>query len=150
MPGKLRSRLIWRSEATRPARNNFRLGATAIRELHKGTDRRYSCGAGARYFGVGTDGDLYACHRFVEDRTALFGGVWQGVDKGRQAEWLGSTHVHFQSPCPGCWARCLCGSGCHHEVIQRGPPACDYNRGWLDYCLNAYVRIRASVREYFG
>jgi uncharacterized protein len=40
-----------------------------------------------------------------------------------------------------CWARYLCGGGCHHEVIARGRPACDYIRGWLHYCLGAYLRL---------
>ena len=28
-----------------------------------------------------------------------------------------------------------------HEVIHRGRPACDYIRGWLHYCLEAYLRL---------
>jgi uncharacterized protein len=123
---------------------------TAIQELHKGTHRPYPCGAGGGYFGVAADGGLYACHRFVEDSAASFGDVWKGVDPGKQSQWLSRRHVHFQSPCSGCWARYLCGGGCHHEVIQRGRPACDYIRGWLDYCLKAYVRMRASAPGYFA
>jgi uncharacterized protein len=26
-------------------------------------------------------------------------------------------------------------------VIKRGRPACDYIRGWLHYCLEAYLRM---------
>jgi uncharacterized protein len=124
--------------------------ATALQEIHKGTHRPYPCGAGGGYFGVSADGGLYTCHRFVEDRNALFGDVWTGVDDGAQSRWLHDRHVHRQSPCAECWARYLCGGGCHHEVIHRGRPACDYIRGWLDYCLKAYVRMRAAVPEYFG
>jgi uncharacterized protein len=124
--------------------------ATAIREIHKGTHRPYPCGAGGGYFGVAADGGLYACHRFVEDSGAYFGDVWSGVDEVAQSRWLAQRHVHFQSPCSGCWARYLCGGGCHHEVIHRGRPACDYIRGWLDFCLKAYVRMQTSVPGYFG
>ena len=59
----------------------------------------------------------------------------------RQAEWLAARHVHRQEPCRSCWARYLCGGGCHHEVMRRGRPACDYIRGWLHYCLEAYLRL---------
>jgi uncharacterized protein len=124
--------------------------ATAIREIHKGTHRPYPCGAGGGYFGVSATGSLYACHRFVQDENALFGNVWQGVDPAAQANWLQERHVDLQSPCSGCWARYLCGGGCHHEVIYRGRPACDYIRGWLDYCLKAYVRLRATAPGYFA
>ncbi len=124
--------------------------ATAIREIHKGTHRPYPCGAGGGYFGVSADGGLYACHRFVQDEGAYFGDVWQGVNHDTQSRWLRERHVHKQSPCSGCWARYMCGGGCHHEVIHRGRPACDYIRGWLDYCLKAYVRLQAGAPEYFA
>jgi uncharacterized protein len=121
----------------------------AMRQIHKGTHRPYPCGAGAGYFGVSATGALYACHRFVEDPNALFGDVESGPNVSRQAAWLNERHVHRQQPCRVCWARYLCGGGCHHEVIHRGRPACDYIRGWLHYCLEAYVRLRHMLPEYF-
>jgi uncharacterized protein len=124
--------------------------ASAIQEIHKGTHRPYPCGAGGGYFGVSADGGLYTCHRFVKDETAYFGDVWRGVDSKTQTRWLSERHVHNQLPCSRCWARYLCGGGCHHEVMHRGRPACDYIRGWLDYCLKAYVRVWAAAPEYFA
>jgi uncharacterized protein len=59
--------------------------------------------------------------------------------------WLTDRHVHRQEPCNACWARYLCGGGCHHEVIHRGRPACDYIRGWLHYCLGAYLRLSSQA-----
>lgn len=122
----------------------------ALREIHKGTHRPYPCGAGAGYLGVSADGGLYACHRFVEDATGAMGDVQSGVDRKRQERWLAERHVHRQEPCRSCWARYLCGGGCHHEVIKRGRPACDYIRGWLHYCLQAYIRMSERRPEYFG
>jgi uncharacterized protein len=124
--------------------------AQAMRELHRGTHRPYPCGAGAGYFGVSADGELFACHRFVGDDDARLGCVATGVDRDRQARWLRDRHVHVQQPCRRCWARYLCGGGCHHEVLRRGRPACDYIRGWLHYCLGAYVRLSQARPDYFG
>jgi uncharacterized protein len=118
---------------------------TALHEIHRGTHRPYPCGAGAGYFGVSASGGLFACHRFVEDDAASMGNVEQGVDRSRQRRWLAERMVDRQEPCRSCWARYLCGGGCHYEVIHRGRPACDYIRGWLDYALGAYVRL--SVRR---
>jgi uncharacterized protein len=132
----------------RGERYGFSNAATALKEIHKGTHRPYPCGAGASYFGVSADGGLYACHRFVQDDRASLGDVSGGVDQAKQARWLHERHVHRQSPCSECWARYLCGGGCHHEVLHRGRPACDYIRGWLDFCLKAYVRLHAA--GYFG
>jgi uncharacterized protein len=117
----------------------------ALREIGRGTHRPYPCGAGAGYFGVSAEGTLSACHRFVGDAAADMGSVQTGVDRGRQVRWLTDRHVHRQEPCNGCWARYLCGGGCHHEVIHRGRPACDYIRGWLHYCLGAYLRLSAAA-----
>jgi uncharacterized protein len=122
----------------------------ALREIHKGTHRPYPCGAGAGYFGVSADGDLAACHRFVGDAEGAMGSVDRGVDREAQAHWLHDRHVHRQEPCHSCWARYLCGGGCHHEVIQRGRPACDYIRGWLHYCLEAYSRLSNQVPHWFN
>ncbi|MGP0087520.1 MAG: radical SAM protein [Steroidobacteraceae bacterium] len=113
----------------------------AMRELARGTHRPYPCGAGAGYLGVSAVGELSACHRFVGDPAGALGSLADGVDAQRRAAWLAERHVHRQGPCRRCWARYLCGGGCHHEVIHRGRPACDYIRGWLHYCLGAYVRL---------
>ncbi|MGE5199551.1 MAG: radical SAM protein [Rhodospirillaceae bacterium] len=113
----------------------------ALREIGRGTHRPYPCGAGAGYLGVSADGELAACHRFVGDEAGAMGSLAEGVDPARRADWLAGRHVHTQTPCRDCWARYLCGGGCHHEVIARGRPACDYIRGWLDYCLGAYLRL---------
>jgi uncharacterized protein len=117
----------------------------AMREIERGTHRPYPCGAGAGYLGVSADGDLSACHRFVGDESGAMGSLKDGIDRTRQSEWLTQRHVHRQEPCRSCWARYLCGGGCHHEVIHRGRPACDYIRGWLHYCLEAWLRLPRTV-----
>jgi uncharacterized protein len=121
----------------------------AMREIHRGTHRPYPCGAGAGYLGVSADGELAACHRFVSDIEGAMGTLAAGVDRDRQARWLASRHVHRQAPCMECWARYLCGGGCHHETIRRGRPACDYIRGWLHYCLTAYLRLSRQCPDWF-
>ncbi|NUT46562.1 MAG: SPASM domain-containing protein [Saccharothrix sp.] len=124
--------------------------ATALREIHRGTHRPYPCGAGAGYLGVSADGDLAACHRFVGDEDGAMGDLANGVDDARRARWLADRHVHRQDPCRGCWARYLCGGGCHHEVINRGRPACQYIRGWLHHCLTVYSRLLDARPDYFA
>ncbi|WP_156077231.1 radical SAM/SPASM domain-containing protein [Saccharothrix sp. NRRL B-16314] len=124
--------------------------ATALREIHRGTHRPYPCGAGAGYLGVSADGDLAACHRFVGDEDGAMGDLAGGVDDVKRARWLTDRHVHRQEPCNGCWARYLCGGGCHHEVINRGRPACEYIRGWLHHCLTVYSRVLAARPDYFA
>jgi uncharacterized protein len=121
--------------------------ANALREIHKGTHRPYPCGAGAGYLGVSADGDLSACHRFVGDEAGALGDLASGVDRTRQGAWLADRHVDRQLPCSGCWARYLCGGGCHHETLTIGRPACDFIRGWLHHCLGVYGRLSRDAPE---
>ena len=99
------------------------------------------CGAGAGYFGVSADGELAACHRFVNEPRGKMGTLENGVNPELQNTWLKERHVHNQSPCNSCWARYLCGGGCHHEVIDKGRTACDYIRGWLHFTLQSHERL---------
>jgi len=122
----------------------------ALREIHRGTHRPYPCGAGAGYLGVSAEGDLAACHRFVGDDEGRMGHIVEGIDHQAQNRWLRERHVHTQAPCGSCWARYLCSGGCHHEVLARGRMACDYIRGWLHYCLQAYARISRLRPDWFG
>jgi uncharacterized protein len=124
--------------------------ATAMAEIHRGTHRPYPCGAGGPYLGVSAEGGLFACHRFVNDDEGRMGNLQEGVDGNRQRRWLTERHVDSQQPCSDCWARYLCGGGCHHEVIARGRPACDYIRGWLHYCLQAYARLSQRRPDFFS
>jgi uncharacterized protein len=128
----------------------FQNMGNAMKEIHRGTHRPYPCGAGAGYFGVSAEGGLFACHRFVDDVSGTMGNLRDGVDAERQHRWLAERHVHRQEPCRSCWARYLCGGGCHHEVMRRGRPACDYIRGWLHYCLQAYIRLLERKPAFFG
>jgi uncharacterized protein len=124
--------------------------ANAMREIDRGTHRPYPCGAGAGYLGVAAGGELATCHRFVGDDAGRIGSLATGIDGERREAWLGERHVHRQEPCRSCWARYLCGGGCHHEVIHRGRPACDYIRGWLEYCVGAYVRLTSAGVSFVG
>ena len=108
------------------------------------------CSADERSFGgkSASLGELLAAGIPVPPGFAVpasaMGSLDDGIDTSRQADWLATRHVHRQEPCRSCWARYLCGGGCHHEVIGRGRPACDYIRGWLHYCLEAYLRLSAE------
>lgn len=113
----------------------------ALKEISKGTHRPYPCGAGAGYMGVSADEELFACHRFVNEEEGKMGDLTKGIDATLQNTWLSSRHVANQNPCTQCWARYLCGGGCHHEVIAKGRPACDYIRSWLHYTIQAHERL---------
>ena len=122
---------------------------SAIQQIHRGTHRPYPCGAGAGYMGVSAEGNLSACHRFVDDEAGFMGSLKNGIDREKQDRWLAERQVDRQEPCNSCWARYFCSGGCHYEVIHRGRPACDYIRGWLHFCLETYVSLLEKSPDYF-
>ncbi|MEV6974046.1 radical SAM protein [Kitasatospora sp. NPDC093806] len=122
---------------------------TALYELHRGTHRPYPCGAGAGYLSASADGGLYACHRLVDDPAFAMGSLAAGSDRAARERHLARRHVDRAEPCRSCWARYLCGGGCYHEVSRRGRPGCDYVRGWLAFCLRAYVELCEAAPGFF-
>lgn len=122
---------------------------TALHEIHRGTHRPYPCGAGAGYLSTNAEGDLYACHRLIDDPKFAMGSVREGSSTSDRAALLTRGHVDSISPCRTCWARYLCGGGCYHEVSHRGRIACDYIRGWLEFCIASYVELSQTKPEYF-
>ncbi len=124
--------------------------ATALAEIGRGRPRAVSCGAGRDYLAVEADGGYAACHRFVNAPEGRLGALGSGVDEAARAAWLGARQVDDQAPCAACWARYLCGGGCHHEVLARGRPACDYIRGWLHYAIGVYGRLSDERPDLLG
>ncbi|WP_353572076.1 radical SAM protein [Candidatus Albibeggiatoa sp. nov. BB20] len=118
-----------------------------LQRIHSREQELYPCGAGGGYMGVSAEGELYACHRFINDDAGHMGSAKQGTDPDKQATWLSGRHLDSQSACTHCWARYLCSGSCHYEVIKRGRPACDYIRGWLHYCLTVYAEMSQQQPE---
>jgi uncharacterized protein len=150
LQGMIACGLAFEQKAMRGERYPFLNMQNALREIQRGTHRPYPCGAGAGYFGVSADGELAACHRFVGDEAGVMGHLSTGVDHVRQTIWLAERHVHRQLPCNACWARYLCGGGCHHEVLARGRSACDYIRGWLHFVIGAHGRLARYAPDWFA
>ncbi|RVJ72533.1 radical SAM/SPASM domain-containing protein [Sinorhizobium medicae] len=123
---------------------------TGLHEIARGSHRPYSCSAAAGYASVSADGSLVGCHRSVGDPAFAIGDIHGGPDDGRRRAFLRERHVLTQEPCRTCWARFLCGGGCHHEVLARGRLGCDFIRGWLRFLLASYAEISERHPDYFA
>ena len=126
-----------------------------IEEIHKGVAKAYPCGAGLGLLGVATDGDVSLCHRFAGSDSHKLGTVRDGVDHGRQDEYLRSHHIDNKTDCRTCWARSLCAGGCYHEAHTRyGSTAqpnlhyCEWIRRWSATCLEVYATLAAKRPEF--
>ena len=139
----------WLNAAMRGQEHPFANLRTALTELHRGQPRSHSCGAVRDYLAVDARGKYAACHRFVNDPLGEMGSLDAGIDHAGRTQWLAERSVEQQTPCQTCWARRLCGGGCHHEVLNAGRPACDFVRGWLRFAIGAYGQLMAARPEWF-
>jgi uncharacterized protein len=119
--------------------------ANALKQLHAGYCKPLPCGSAASYVSVSARGEYSTCHRTVDDPRYVLGDTNHGLSSGRREDFLRARHVDRQEPCRSCWARYLCGGGCHAEVLSAGRSGCDYIRGWLEYCMHFYNR---ALREF--
>jgi uncharacterized protein len=116
--------------------------AIALKQIARGSSSPYPCGAGGGYFSVAADGRWYACHRAIGSRDFAMGNS-SGLDDERRRRFLERRHVHAQAACRTCWARYLCSGACHQEAAARSEAACDFIRGWLEFCFGAYCELSA-------
>ena len=120
---------------------------TALKAIHRGAARPLPCGSVATYLSVGADGSFASCHRTVGDDAFRMGSADEGFDDAGRAQFLAARIVDRQEPCRSCWARYLCGGGCHAEVTEVGRAGCDYIRGWLEFALWAYRDVMSRRPE---
>jgi uncharacterized protein len=78
--------------------------------------RLTGCGAGYQYLAVAPDGALYPCHQFVGHPEYCLGDLERGIRRPDLQEQFRQAHVFAKPACRSCWARFLCGGGCHAQA----------------------------------
>ncbi len=117
-----------------------------LRTLHRGTHRALPCGAGVRLAACDTDGTLYLCHRLTGDPAHALGSLATGLSPDRPAR-LRAASLQRRPGCADCWARHLCGGGCHHARAlaaaagRERPDACRWLRRWFRTGLEVYGAV---------
>jgi uncharacterized protein len=129
------------------ARWRFSNLATAVKQIHQGAARTLPCGSADNYVSVSARGEYFTCHRTIDNPQFYLGTG--AAEEARRLQFLSERQVDRQEPCRTCWARYLCGGGCHAEVLTAGRSGCDYIRGWLDYCLGFYDRVLRTRPDLF-
>jgi uncharacterized protein len=85
--------------------------------------RRVSCGAGRSFFGIGPDGDLYPCFRFIGLEAYRLGRLSTGLDREAALAFQHGPGRPYEqrTPCRQCWAAPLCGGPCFACSEMFGP-----------------------------
>ncbi len=116
--------------------------------FHDGDVKPLPCGAGLKLMGASPDGELFLCHRFTGNSDFRIGSVHEGFDDKRRREILGSALLDSKPVCRSCWARHLCGGGCHYlshlhfgNIIEPHSLTCDFLRRWYEIGMKVYSHI---------
>jgi uncharacterized protein len=112
--------------------------------------RQFQCGAGRWYLAVGTNGDVFPCHRFVGMSAFRQGNVLDDNFRFKSIEAFERNSVRNRRRrrngavnCSLCYAHNVCGGGCAQigaattGAIGELPPF---------YCAETRLRVRAAVR----
>jgi uncharacterized protein len=131
-----------------------------LEQVGSGEPRGLPCGAGTNLVAADNKGDLYACHRLVGDDNFKIGTLDGGYDEPRRLALFRETHPATRAPCEQCWARYLCGGGCHHIAYVQSEKApapwtlsndfCDFLRAWYRLGLTTYARIADEAPAMLG
>lgn len=71
------------------------------------------CGAGYQYMAITPEGDIYPCHQFVGKKETIIGNLNDGFTNKELMNQFRETNIYTKPVCKECWARHLCGGGCH-------------------------------------
>jgi uncharacterized protein len=119
-------------------------------DLAQGNRKLVPCGAGVGLLAVDMEGGLNLCHRFTGSAVPTFGSLESGVDHARLDGFLAASQDRGARGCDTCRIRNLCSGGCYHEnfthtgdLLAPSYTHCDDLRQWTDFCIAAFVRIRA-------
>lgn len=114
--------------------------------------KRVVCGAGRNFLGIGPEGDLYPCFRFIGIDEFRLGSLSGGVDKDAVHRFLSDAGRPYDArgACRECWAAPLCGGPCFAEAALFASAGdalpgihCDYIRA----DASAAIRLVEVLRQ---
>ncbi|MBR9838481.1 MAG: quinohemoprotein amine dehydrogenase maturation protein [Rhodobacteraceae bacterium] len=127
-----------------------------LTDIAQGTKKQVPCGAGLGMLAVDKEGDLHLCHRFVGSDQPTYGNVDRGIDVPKLARFIETAQDRTEFGCKTCRIRSICAGGCYHESYARQGDAfapvyhyCDLMRDWVDFGVEAYVRIMQANPAFF-
>ncbi len=88
-----------------------------IQQFLSNLKKYYPCGAGKYHVAISSSGDVYLCHRFVGVEEYKLGSIFNSeLDR---AFYVSAT-VESNDRCSKCFARYLCSSCYHENLLMRG------------------------------
>jgi uncharacterized protein len=101
---------------------------------------RYPCGAGRTAAGIGVDGRIYPCHRFVGMEQFVVGDIYSGVDTEKRRPFWKDPFTENRD-CDGLCRSCDISEYCHSECYQ----VCHETTGNIHMPPATFCRIKRCI-----
>lgn len=130
------------------------LFSESINRLYFKRTKIRGCTAGSNSIAVGTDGNVYPCHRFMGMPEYIIGTLDTGIDEAARGKYREAT-IYNKEGCKTCWARYICCGGCAHTSASHGglfhaPDCyCDIYKGLYEIVLHTYWRLKEMDDDIF-
>jgi len=116
--------------------------------------RETGCGAGYEYVSVTPSGQVYACHQLIGKDEYKLGDVYHGISNHDIPKLFYVARVPNKLECAKCWARYLCGGGCHAsalmstgDIMKPDPLTCEMLKKRMEYALYVEYVSLSPLRE---
>jgi uncharacterized protein len=114
--------------------------------------RMTGCGAGYEYVAVTPQGEIFPCHQLVGRKEFSMGHIKNGIDRKDLMKRFFLSRVPMKPDCASCWARYLCGGGCHAravdstgDLLKPDSLSCAFMKNRLEHALFAQFSLSTEV-----
>ncbi|AOK90421.1 PapB family radical SAM/SPASM ranthipeptide maturase [Paenibacillus polymyxa] len=125
-----------------------------LSKIHSGGPRIHFCGAGTNAAAVDVRGNLFPCHRFVGEDECSIGNLFDEDPLSKQYNFIENSTVRNRTTCSKCWAKNLCGGGCHQEnfaengnVNQPVGKLCKVTKNFINATIKLYLQLTQEQRS---
>ncbi|WP_307499739.1 PapB family radical SAM/SPASM ranthipeptide maturase [Paenibacillus brasilensis] len=125
-----------------------------LSKIHSGGPRIHFCGAGTNAVAVDVRGNLFPCHRFVGEDECSIGNLFDEDKLSRQYDFIENSTIRNRTTCSNCWAKNLCGGGCHQEnfsengnINQPVGKLCKVTQKFITSTINLYLQLTQEQRN---
>lgn len=123
-----------------------------LKKIHSGGMRNLACGVGRNMYAVDIHGDLYPCHRFVNEKEYVMGNVNDDVNK--REDFINEIKFSKHNSCQDCWVQNLCLGHCPHENFSLtgnttipSPKICAMAKSKFEELIHIYLRLSPEEKN---
>ena len=128
-----------------------------LKQLFYKQMRIFACGASRTSLCIDVEGNIYPCHRFMDDNDFLIGNIKNhSSDVDDTLKSVEGINVMNITGCNKCWARFLCGGACMHTRMKSNniyiapEDHCEVYKGIYELAIYIYYILKEWDPQIFN